>query len=285
MNRVLHSGREQGFRALASGARVQLLSVVCLLLLAGCASDATLMGDRHSRLAWHPRFHTAQPGDTLYSIAWSYGQDYRLVARWNGIPPPYVIRPGQRIRVAPPPGQDGADSTGRTVTATPVPATPAEERSGSAPVRARPAVRSLPPTAAPLPAPGEQQAAVKESDSAKIDWIWPTRGTPVTSGNKRPGIDIPGRRGQPVYAAAAGRVVYSGSGLLGYGKLVILKHNEQFLSAYAHNWELLVEEGEQVAKGVQIARMGSSGIGQVMLHFEIRHNGRPVDPLTYLPKR
>ena len=102
---------------------------------------------------------------------------------------------------------------------------------------------------------------------------------------KRAGIDIQGRRGQPVYAAAAGRGVYSGSGLLGYGKLIILKHNEQFLSAYAHNWELLVKEGERVAKGVQIARMGSSGVGQVMLHFEIRHNGKPVDPLLYLPKR
>jgi len=104
------------------------------------------------------------------------------------------------------------------------------------------------------------------------------------SGQLRPGIDIKGRRGQPVYAAAAGKVVYSGSGLIGYGKLIILKHDNHYLSAYAHNWELLVKEGEQVAKGAQIARMGSSSADRVMLHFEIRRNGKPVDPLHYLPK-
>ncbi len=256
---------------------------VCLvvaLLLSGCAGDAVLTGDRHTRLDWHPRFHTAQAGDTLYSIAWSYGQDYRLLARWNNIPPPYIIRPGQRIRVAPPPDREG---DGRRREAAPVQATRSE--SSTAAVRVRPVTLPAPPTAAPITEPAGEESAVADGDGGEIDWIWPTRGAPLVPAGRRPGIDIPGRRGQPVYAAAAGKVVYSGSGLLGYGKLIIIKHNERFLSAYAHNWELLVEEGDEVARGVQIARMGSNGEGRVMLHFEIRRNGRPVDPLTYLPKR
>ncbi len=274
-------------------ARRQVPLLLLCLLLGGCGSGAALKGDRHTHLAWHPRFHTAQQGDTLYSIAWSYGQDYRLVARWNGIPPPYIIRPGQRIRVAPPTGWGGEGDGGESSTAH----TASGGRTGGggsasdsrAPVRVHPAVRNPPPPAAPLPPAGKRQRAVGSGKGGEIEWRWPTRGTPrpaaSSSGRRLPGIDIVGRRGQPIYAAAPGKVVYSGSGLLGYGKLVILKHDEQFLSAYAHNWELLVREGEQVARGAQIARMGSSGSGEVKLHFEIRHNGKPVDPLRYLPKQ
>ncbi len=261
------------------------LLVIFFFLSSGCAGDPALIGDRGASLEWHPRFHTARQGDSLYSIAWSYGQDYRLVAKWNGIPPPYTIHPGQRIRIAPPP------RFGR-------PRYPAEQQDTAAdttasarpPARAYPRPRTgIPQTSGkPLPPPDTAPVEPVQNDNKEIEWQWPTVGepAPVTagSGQKRPGINIPGRRGQPIYAAASGKVVYSGDGLIGYGKLIILKHNNQYLSAYAHNWELLVREGEQVAKGAQIARMGSSGAERVMLHFEIRHNGKPVDPLRYLPE-
>ncbi len=256
-------------------------------MLGGCVGDATLVGNRSSSLEWHPRFHTAQRGDTLYSIAWSYGQDYRLVAKWNGISSPYIIRPGQRIRIAPPPEFDKSRRSYNQSSSTPgtaVSVTPPSR------VKAYPRPRDKVqlPAGKPLH-PDTASARLSKNSNKEIDWQWPTSGKPISvtngSGQKRPGINIQGRRGQAIYAAASGKVVYSGGGLIGYGKLIILKHNNQYLSAYAHNWELLVREGEQVAKGVQIAKMGSSGAEQVMLHFEIRHNGKPVDPLHYLPKR
>ncbi len=262
------------------------LLTLFFLLLGGCVSDSVLVGNRSSSLEWHPRFHTAQRGDTLYSIAWSYGQDYRLVAKWNGIPPPYTVRPGQRVRIAPRPefGRRGRSNNQEPSSDTAVSAIPSPQ------ARALPHPRPNVPLPAGKPVPVPDAAVLKlPQKNGKINWQWPTSDNPVLvrngSGQQRPGINIQGRRGQPVYAAASGKVVYSGSGLIGYGKLIILKHSNQYLSAYAHNWELLVREGEQVARGVQIARMGSSGAGQVMLHFEIRHNGKPVDPLRHLPKR
>ena len=262
------------------------LLILIFLLLGGCVSDASLIGDRSSRLEWHPRFHTAQRGDTLYSIAWSYGQDYRLVAKWNGISSPYTIHPGQRIRIAPPPefGKPRhSDNQTTSPSGEPASVTPPPQ----ARAYPRPRAKVPLPSGKPLPVPDSVRSS--KHSTKEIDWQWPTSGKPVlatnSTGQRRPGINIQGRRGQAVYAAASGKVVYSGSGLIGYGKLIILKHNNQYLSAYAHNWELLVREGEQVTKGVQIAKMGSSGAEQVMLHFEIRHNGKPVDPLRYLPKR
>ncbi len=260
-----------------------LIPLMLVLLQAGCGSAPHLVGNRSASLEWHPRFHTAQRGDTLYSIAWSYGQDYRLVARWNGISPPYVIRPGQRIRIAPPPsfGRPHSGNTGGK-----------GERSHEPSAKPSPAAVAHPwsrqPQPSSSPLPDTAAADLKPRDNKEISWQWPTSGELVGAGRSsrhRPGIDIKGRRGQPIYAAAPGKVVYSGSGLIGYGKLIILKHNNRYLSAYAHNWELLVKEGDQVARGVQIARMGSSGAEQVMLHFEIRYNGKPVDPLRYLPER
>lgn len=263
-----------------------LLILFFLSVMGGCTGKPVLVGDRGSSLAWHPRFHTAQHGDTLYSIAWKYGQDFRRVAEWNRIPPPYVIRPGQRIRIAPPP------EFGRTGRAAEQPSPSDDSLSTTSTPRAR--AYPLPGSTAPrterdaLPAPdiASAEPAPGEGD---IVWQWPTSGELFVArsgaGKQRRGINIKGRRGQPIHAAASGKVVYSGNGLIGYGKLIILKHSNQYLSAYAHNWELLVSEGEQVARGAQIARMGSSGVDQVMLHFEIRHNGKPVDPLHYLPKR
>ncbi len=269
--------------------RLFMAWILLSALLGGCASEPVLVGDRGSRLEWHPRYHTVEPGDTLYSIAWTYGQDYRLIAQWNGLSPPYTIYPGRRIRIAPPPdfakwrgrGKGSANGT-KTVEA---PAAPPPQ------AKAYPRQRREmpPPVGRPLSVPAPESPARPAAGGASpIEWQWPVSGRPklITngSGQLRSGIDIKGRRGQPVYAAAAGKVVYSGSGLIGYGKLIILKHDNHYLSAYAHNWELLVKEGEQVAKGAQIAKMGSSSADQVMLHFEIRRNGKPVDPLRYLPK-
>lgn len=200
--------------------------------------------------------HVVRRGDTLYSIAWAAGLDYRRLARWNGISPPYLIRPGQNLRLTAPPAGERPRAT--------------------AAAKPRPPRRAARPTAAQPTA----SATVKK-------WVWPTTGKVITrfSATRNKGIDIQGRDGQPVRSAAPGRVVYAGSGLRGYGKLIIVKHNEIFLSAYAHNRKLLVAEGSQVSRGQAIAEMGSSGTNQVKLHFEIRRRGVPVDPLRYLPKR
>lgn len=212
-------------------------------------------------------------GDTLYSIAWQYGLSIDEVAALNGIRPPYTIYTGQRLRVR----RGDGPVTGAAPQPRPLPAPPAA-RSAPAPAAAGPAAQRQPPPAVPEPA---LPAVVKH-------WVWPARGPllngyqPDASGRK--GIEIGGSNGQPVKAAAAGKVVYSGSGLVGYGRLIIIKHNESLLSAYGHNSKLLVSEGDYVKTGQDIATMGSSGTDRTQLYFEIRKNGRPVNPLSYLPK-
>ncbi len=207
--------------------------------------------------------HRVRPGETLYAIGWRYGVDYRTLARWNGIEPPYTIRPGQVLRVAPPrpnwweeEEMEGADA----------PAPSIEER---------PSTRPVPPPMAP---PGRA-----------IVWRWPVQGPVLRTFRLQPpvnkGIDIGGRVDAPVRAAAGGEVVYAGQGLIGYGNLVIVKHDQNFLSAYAHNKTLLVKEGDRVAAGQIIARMGRDNRGRAALHFEIRRRGKPVDPLKFLPRR
>ncbi len=201
--------------------------------------------------------YTVKKGDTLYSIAWKYALDYRRLAAWNGIPEPYVIYPGQQLRLQKPANKQRARDSG---------AKPA----GAAPKR---------PAASATPDSRDQ------SIPQTIQWRWPTAGqlikldTPIA----RKGISISGRQGQPVSAAADGRVVYSGSGLLGYGKLIIIKHNDVYLSAYAHNDTIHVKEGDRVTVGQKIATMGQGNNGQPVLHFEIRKDGKPVPPLTHLP--
>ena len=180
-------------------------------------------------------------GDTVYSIAWRYGLDYRDLARWNGIGADFRIAPGQALRL-------------------------------SAPSRSVRSALPAPPTAPPAPA-----------STPQLPWAWPTdvRGAPlaVTGG----GILLPGSLGQDVRAAGAGRVVYAGTGIRGYGTLIIIKHGEIFLSAYAHNRESLVREGQPVALGQIIGKMGEGAPNKPALYFEIRRNGKPVDPLRYLP--
>ena len=210
--------------------------------------------------------HTVNKGDTLYSIAWRYGHDYRRLAAWNGIKPPFTIYPGQVIKLIP------ARKSGALQ---PPPVTDKQSRKPDRPVAATRDTTSPKKTAAgPAPPAGD------------IRWQWPARGKllkPSTLTAKK-GINIGGRRGQKVVAAATGKVVYSGSGLRGYGNLIIIKHNDTYLSAYAHNRDLVVQEGETVKAGQQISTMGVDGKGAPVLHFEIRKNGQPVDPLGQLPR-
>ena len=227
-----------------------------------------------------------QRGDTLYGIAFRNGIDVRDLAAWNGISAPYTIYPGQSLRLYPRNGTAAATPPRPPVAAAPRVATttttPPHPVATTPPV-ARPA--TLPP-AAPTPAPAAPVPAAPVSD---IRWRWPAEGALldrfVAGEPTKQGIDIGGDGGTPVQAAADGVVVYSGSGLVGYGELVIIKHNDAWLSAYGHNRARMVNEGAIVKAGQQIAVMGRTGAPRDMLHFEIRYNGKPVDPLTYLPKR
>ena len=214
-------------------------------------------------------------GDNLYRIASSNGISVEDLAAWNAIPVPYTIHPGQRLRLYAPTGSSRAAmpaaSRGRAGAATPG----SGRRTTSQP---RPAV-SVPRATVPLPAPVNRGIA----------WRWPANGALinryVAGEPTRQGVDIAGQGGAPVRAAGDGVVVYSGSGLVGYGELIILKHNEQWLSAYGHNRSRRVNEGQVVKAGEQIAELGRSGAPRDMLHFEVRYNGKPVDPLLYLPTR
>jgi lipoprotein NlpD len=206
--------------------------------------------------------HVVAPGDTLYAIAFRYGLDYRDLARWNSIEDPFVIIPGQSIRLSSPPAA--------------APRTAAGARRKTEPDRAAAQSRA--------PAPGATQVPAV---AARLEWRWPATGRVHRSAapTSRKGVDISGRQGQPIVAAAPGVVVYSGSGLLGYGRLIIIKHNDTYLSAYAYNERLLVQEGDRVAAAQEIATMGLGNDGHPVLHFQIRKDGKPVNPLDYLPKR
>lgn len=239
-------------------------------------------------------YHRVERGDTLYSIGWAYGYDYRQIARWNGISPPYRLSPGQRLRVAPPSGQY---------------VSPLQEYQPEKTTKNKVQIEQP----APVVGPSKETAKPSEYTSSRlkkdvktvvskvkqffgdqtVDWQWPTKGKSILStySSKDPtrqGLDIAGKLGMPINAAASGRVVYAGSGLTRYGKLIIVKHNDKYLSAYAYNHRLHVEEGDTVTVGQKIADMGddsvNGGTGRMMLHFEIRRNGKPVDPLRYLPR-
>jgi lipoprotein NlpD len=236
------------------------------------------------------RTHLVVRGDTLYGIAFRHGLDYRDLARWNAIAPPYTIFPGQRLRL------DAARATSASRT----PASSATVRTSPAAAHAAapatPTAASTAPASTPAAAPAPKPVAAAPAAPAaspqsggSVAWRWPTNGQVigkfVAGEPTKQGINIAGSSGQPVIAAAAGEVVYSGSGLIGYGELVIIRHSDTFLSAYGHNRRRLVAEGDRVAAGQQVAEMGRSGASRDMLHFEIRRNGKPVDPLPLLPPR
>jgi lipoprotein NlpD len=235
--------------------------------------------------AGRPGYYTVKPGDTLIRIGLDNGQNWRDIVRWNNLENPNVIEVGQVLRVVPPgttvaalPPSDGV-VTRPVTTPSVVPNAPGSPASAS-----RPAASAAAP-AAPAAAPSQPSAAPAGEDD--MAFIWPAGG-PLLSGfdeAKNKGLDISGKAGEPVLAAADGRVVYSGAGLRGYGNLIILKHNNTYLTAYAHNQTLLVKEDQSVRKGQKIAEMGSSDTDRVKLHFEIRRQGKPVDPAKYLPAR
>jgi lipoprotein NlpD len=333
--------------------RFLAVSAASALVLAGCASNPSAPVEDRS-FGTNPGgaapAHELTPpatggagssyqvvrGDTLYAIAFKHGVDFRDLAAWNGIAPPYRIFPGQDLRLSGSAGVDRASTAPltRPVTdhavvasagtpqavpqntqveksakpaptafenveseapaveaapvATPVTAAPKASVAPTPPVTPAPAVAT-----APKPAPVVVDAAPKPAENAPqlnaggVNWRWPGNGkvvgTYVGGDQTRQGIDIAGNAGDPVQAAADGEVVYSGNGLLGYGELIIVKHNASFLSAYGHNRKRLVQEGDKVRAGQQIAEMGSSASSREELHFEIRKNGKPVNPLDYLP--
>lgn len=247
-----------------------------------------------------PGFYTVKPADTLVRIALDNGQNWKDLARWNGLDNPNLIEVGQVLRVAPP-GAEPAPVGSRPTVTSKVEPKPLETRAATAPVSAgsgtaaasssastpngaasaAPTVVAPAAQAAPAPAP-----AAPQGDDA-MAWMWPASGpvTTVFDEVKSKGLAIAGKAGDPVMAAADGRVVYAGSGLRGYGNLVIVKHNATYLTAYAHNQTLLVKEDQAVRRGQKIAEMGSTDAERVQLHFEIRKLGKPIDPAKLLPPR
>lgn len=228
--------------------------------------------------------HTVQRGETLYQIAFRYGTDWRTLAANNGLSQPFTIYPGQQIAI----GSARAPATRPPVAAQSTPARPATQ---PAPARTTPPAATPAPSAAALPPGATSSRPATPAPTAQVParvagWNWPADGPLIARfGSLNKGIDIAGELGQPVRAAADGAVVYAGRGLIGYGEMLIIKHDETYLSAYAHNSRLLVNEGDRVRAGQTVAEMGSSGTDRVKLHFEIRRRGQPIDPMTYLPKR
>ena len=213
--------------------------------------------------------HVVAKGDTLYSIAWRYNYDYRQLANWNDIDAPYVIYLGNSICFK--------LNKGKSVKK--IKSQPDEDENLGKEQIQQNQVAQVNPNV------GDKKSGKKLSPG-KIKWFWPTRGKIVKSDSptSKKGVDISGSLGQSVKAAAEGKIVYSGSGLVGYGKLIIIKHNDKFLSAYAYNSELLVNEGDIVKAGQKISKMGQDQSGRNILHFEIRLNGNPINPLKHLPK-
>lgn len=230
-----------------------------------------------------PGYYTVRPGDTIRRIGNETGQSWQNIVRWNNLENPDLIEVGQVLRVIPPVGPaSGATS----LAAAPAPAEgvvtkPVAPPSAVVPTAPASAAAGKPPVTASPSAPAANSA------DEDLGWIWPAHGTLIAGFDdaKNKGFDIGGKAGDAVLAAADGRVVYAGAGLRGYGNLIILKHNNTYLTAYAHNQTLLVKEDQSVRKGQKIAEMGNSDADRVKLHFEIRRQGKPVDPARYLPSR
>ena len=290
--------------------RLALLSL-SLLALAACSSNPPApVVDRSGP---PPRaeipvdgLHRVHRGDTLHGIAFKYGLDWRDVAAWNNIRSPYTIFPDQIVRLRAPTGRQAARSTNRQVSTSAVRSPSSSTRSapttsgntassGSRTANsgsttssdtARSTTRPAPAPARPAPTPPPSSSPASNPTGA---WIWPVDGNVLRSFKdgdpSRNGLDIASREGSAVVAADAGEVVYSGNGLIGYGELVIIKHNERMLSAYGHNRKRLVAEGDRISKGQKIAEVGRNDRNEQILHFEIRRDGKPVDPMGYLPRR
>lgn len=242
--------------------------------MTGCINSREFISteEKFSKTQKVTGFHLVEKGDTLFSIAWTYGWDYHELASANSISEPYTIYAGQKIDISNPTRHRKSPKVRSAGKSTKGIATK-KEVANSRPKRNN----------KPINKP------VSARSVAKSDWQWPAKGRVIqgfsTKSLQNKGIDIDGEKGESVNAAAAGQVVYAGKGLRGYGNLVIIKHDETYLSAYAHTSRILVREQERIKAGQVIAEIGSTGTDKVKLHFEIRRNGRPVDPLRYLPKR
>jgi lipoprotein NlpD len=235
--------------------------------------------------------YTVRKGDTLLRIAFDFGQSYRDLVTWNNLANPDDIKVGQVLRVNGPGGERSA-----TVQTQPVPMPPA----ATVPRKTEPRVDKKPftegtvaetrpsaPVIAPVTPAAPSAPVPATGDDARLSWMWPSDGRVIATfdDGRNKGLDIAGKLGQPVVAAGSGKVMYAGSGIRGYGNLVIVKHSNSLLSAYAHNRKIVVKEGDNVARGQVIAEMGDSDADLVKLHFEIRQQGKPVDPTRFLPAR
>jgi len=280
-------------------AAVTAVVVLFLATAGGCSSgwnpaDDKAAGNSNYKATTDGRYRVRR-GDTLHAIAFNFNKDWRDIAQWNNIRSPYTIYPDQELVLSAPRGN--ASQKGVTTAAvaprgaaTTKPLEPKPTTSSTTVAKSAPAQSSSSTTRTSASSSGNKpvtSAPVVVGDPKK--WLWPAEGRIISNFKPndpaRKGIDIGGKEGQAVIAGAAGEVVYSGSGLIGYGELVIIKHSERMLSAYAHNRKRLVNEGQKVAAGERIAEMGRTDRNQAMLHFEIRVNGNPQDPLKYLPRR
>jgi lipoprotein NlpD len=301
------------------GRSIRLLTAVLVMVLAGCASPgrkapveersvaakppvaaaaaapapeaapvqapAPLPGAEN---AGKPGYYTIKPGDTLLRVSLEHGQNWRDLVRWNNIENPNVLEVGQVLRVLPPANETvtarAVPNAGRVETR-PLEPRPAASAAAPSISAAAPAAAAPPPSSPPPPA--AEPASTGREGGEEIVWIWPAAGAVVAGFDegRNKGLTIAGKAGDPVVAASDGRVVYAGSSLRGYGNLVIVKHSELFLTAYAHNQVLLVKDDQIVRRGQKIAEMGSSDAERVQLHFEIRRQGKPVDPAKLLPPR
>jgi len=238
--------------------RIVLILLVLALTACGGGQAVAPVGTykkptkKSTKVVKAPAIYKVKKGDTLFSISWRYGYDHKNLAKINGIKSPYTIYVGQKLRFKP--NRTTTTKTTSTKTTT-----------------------------------SKKVTKTSSSSNKKLTWRWPTSGKVISTYSKsaagRKGIDIAGKSGQNIIAAASGKVVYSGNGLPRYGNLLIIKHNDVYLSAYAHNKTLLVKEGQQVKAGQKIALLGRSGTQKDQLHFEIRRNGKPVDPMRFLPKK
>ena len=283
-----------------------ILLILLLCLVSACRSSrdswdepAVRKSSYHSTKEGHYR---VRKGDSLHAIAFNLGLDWRDIASWNHIASPYIIYPDQELRLSPPrlaasstrtiskdttgspsgkpppTASTSQESNRQTTTSTTGLKTPQATTTRTQPA-SKPTASKPPTSKPPTPVAGQDPA----------NWLWPTNGRIISNFKAndpaRNGIEIGGKEGQSIQSAAAGEVVYSGNGLIGYGELIIIKHSDRLLSAYAHNRKRLVSEGQQVKAGAQIAEMGRNDRNQALLHFEIRVNGTPGNPLNYLPQR
>jgi lipoprotein NlpD len=233
-------------------------------------------------------FHIVEPGETLYSISWMYGHDYRTVAQWNHIQSPYILHKGQRLRVAPSANDSNKSENDRPQSKRVAKTTPVKKPvTGSGHRSKAGTTQADKPNEINNHSPQKSNKYSSYSNQSLV-WSWPVKEGRITqrfvaNTPGKSGIDVAGKQGQTIYSASNGMVVYSGQGLPLYGKLIIIKHNEMYLSAYAHNKKLLVKEGDEIKAGQPIALMGKTGSNNTKLHFEIRRDGKPVDPLHFLP--